>query len=175
MRHQSSLAAAFLLEVCMGMGLTGIPLIPWDCHGNGNHCDSIMGMGMGIKAWEWKLNNGNVNGFPLYLFSIKSTLSSCMYANVQQFWLDKSMLPKLYAVARKVLCVPAPSAASERLFSTAGRLLEKRRTSLARSSVNSLLFLHSNMQWELKLILMFDWLRILNSVSFGWIMSHDTV
>ena len=129
MRHQSSLAAAFLLEVCMGMGLTGIPLVPWDCHRNGNHCDSIMGMRMGIKAWEWKLNNGNVNGFPLYLFSIKSTLSSCMYANVQQFWLDKSMLPKLYAVARKVLCVPAPSAASERVFSTAGRHLEKRRTS----------------------------------------------
>jgi len=89
--------------------------------------------------------------------------------DIQQFWLDnKSMLPKLYAVARKVLCVPASSAASERVFSTAGRLLEKKRTSLAPSSVDSLLFLHSNMQWELKLILMFDWLRILNRVSFGW-------
>ena len=50
----------------MGMGLTGIPWVPWDFYGNGNHCDSIMGMGMGIKAWEWELNNGN--GFPLYLF-----------------------------------------------------------------------------------------------------------
>ena len=77
------------LEVCMGMGLTRIPWVPWDSHGtHGNHCDSIMGMGMGmgIKAWEWELNNGNGNGFPLYLFSTKSTLSSCMHVNIQQFY-----------------------------------------------------------------------------------------
>ena len=102
------------VEVCMGMALTGIPWVPWDSHGNGNHCDSIMGMGMGIKAWEWELNNGNGNGFPLYLFSTKSTLSSCMYAcECSAVLANKSMLPKLYAVARKVLCVPASSAASE--------------------------------------------------------------
>jgi len=42
-----------------------------------------------------------------------------------QFWLDnKSVLPKLYKKARQVLCVPSSSAASERVFSTAGRLLE---------------------------------------------------
>ena len=73
----------------MGMGLTGIPWVPWDSHGNGNHCDSIMGMGMGIgmgiKARELELNNGNGNGFPLYLFSTKSILLSCMHARVQQF------------------------------------------------------------------------------------------
>jgi len=64
-----------------------------------------------------------------------------------QFWLDnKSVLPKLYTVARQVLCVPASSAASERLFSTAGRLLEKRRTTLLPATVNSFLFLHSNME-----------------------------
>ena len=122
------------------MGLTGIPWVPWDSHGKGNHCDSIirMGIGIGIKAWEWELNNGNGNGFPLYLFSTKSTLSSCMFSSSGY---SKSMLPKLYAVARKVLCVPASSAASERVFSTARRLLEKRRTSLAPSSVNSLLFI----------------------------------
>jgi len=45
-----------------------------------------------------------------------------------QFWFDnKSILPKLYTVARHVLYVPASSAASERVFSTAGRQdLEKR-------------------------------------------------
>jgi len=64
-----------------------------------------------------------------------------------QFWLDnKSVLPKLYTVARQVLCVPASSAASERVFSTAGRLLEKRRTTSSPATVNSLLFLHSNME-----------------------------
>ena len=66
---------------------------------------------------------------------------------VIQFWLDnKAVLPKLYTVARQVLCVPASSAASERVFSTAGRLLEKRRTNLSPGTVNSLLFLQSNME-----------------------------
>jgi len=47
-----------------------------------------------------------------------------------QFWLDnKSVLPKLYAVAKNAKsCVPASSAASERVLSTAGRMLENRRT-----------------------------------------------
>jgi len=63
-----------------------------------------------------------------------------------EFWLqNRTVLPKLFAVACKILCIPASSAASERVFSTAGRLLEKWRTSLAPGSVNSLLFLHSNM------------------------------
>jgi len=64
-----------------------------------------------------------------------------------QFWLDnKFVLPKSQTVARKVVCVPASSAASERVFSTAGRLLEKRRTNWSPATVNSLLFLHSNME-----------------------------
>ena len=41
------------LEVCMGMGKTGIP---WDSHGNGNTIShgNGNGMGMGIKTWEWE-------------------------------------------------------------------------------------------------------------------------
>jgi len=59
--------------------------------------------------------------------------------DMTHFWLEKkSVLPKLFTVFRKVLCIPASSAASERVFSTAGRLLEKRRTSLSSTSVNSL-------------------------------------
>ena len=96
-------------------------------------------MGMGIKQWEWEWISIVSVLHKIHIIIMHACECSAVLAN-------KSMLPKLYAVARKVLCVPAPSAASERLFSTAGRLLEKRRTSLARSSVNSLLFLHSNMQ-----------------------------
>ena len=61
-------------------------------------------------------------------------------------WRDnRSVLPKMFWLARRILCIPASSAASERVFSAAGRLLEKRRTNLAPDSVNSLLFLNSNM------------------------------
>ena len=42
------------LEVCVGMGKTGIP---WDSHGNGSKISHGMGMGikcmgMGVKTWE---------------------------------------------------------------------------------------------------------------------------
>jgi len=64
-----------------------------------------------------------------------------------KFWLEnRGILPKLFQVAHRILAIPATSAASERVFSTAGRILEKRRTSLSAGSVNSLLFLHSNMK-----------------------------
>lgn len=66
--------------------------------------------------------------------------------DMMDFWRDnRSVLPKMFWLARRILCIPASSAASERVFSAAGRLLEKRRTNLAPDSVNSLLFLNSNM------------------------------
>ena len=52
---------AIELEVCMGMGKTGIPSVPWDSHGNG--CKISRGMGMGweweFSAWEWELRRGS--------------------------------------------------------------------------------------------------------------------
>jgi len=43
------------VEMCMGMGKTGIQWVPWDSHGNGNKISHVMGMGMkcmgmGIKT-----------------------------------------------------------------------------------------------------------------------------
>ena len=46
-------ALSSLLEVCMGMGKTGIPWVPWDSHGNGSKISHGMGMG-----WEWSHWNG---------------------------------------------------------------------------------------------------------------------
>jgi len=34
------------LEMCMGMGKTGIPWVPWDSHGDGNTISHEMGMGL---------------------------------------------------------------------------------------------------------------------------------
>jgi len=66
---------------------------------------------------------------------------------MMDFWRENhAVLPQLFKVACRIQCVPDSSSASERVFSTAGRLLEKRRTNLSRDSTNSLLFLHSNVQ-----------------------------
>jgi len=66
--------------------------------------------------------------------------------DMMEFWKDnRALLPQLFKVACRILCVPASSSASERVFSTAGRLLEKRRTNLSPDSTKSLLFLHSIM------------------------------
>jgi len=49
------------VEVCMGMGKTGIPWVPWDSRGNG--CKISHGMGMRweweLSAWEWELRRGS--------------------------------------------------------------------------------------------------------------------
>ena len=44
------------VEVCMGMGKTGIP---WDSHGNGSKISHGMGMGWELSAREWELRRGS--------------------------------------------------------------------------------------------------------------------
>jgi hypothetical protein len=53
------------------------------------------------------------------------------------------MFPMLSRVAIGILSIPASSASSERVFSTTGRVLEKRRTQLSSKSVDSIAYLHS--------------------------------
>lgn len=50
---------------------------------------------------------------------------------------------RLRALARRILCIPASSAASECTFSSAGRVIEARRNPLNPGTVDSILFLHS--------------------------------
>lgn len=54
-------------------------------------------------------------------------------------------MPKLAALARHLLAIPASSAASERVFSAAGCTITARRTALNPETVDSILFLNSNM------------------------------
>ena len=66
--------------------------------------------------------------------------------DITKFWLDPSiqtLLPRLSRVAIGVLSVPASGASSERVFSTAGSVLEKRRCQLSSTSVDALVFMHS--------------------------------
>lgn len=59
---------------------------------------------------------------------------------IENWWFEnRSMYPNLFKLFLKISCVPASSAPSERTFSTAGRIINDRRTSLLPNSVESLL------------------------------------
>ena len=62
-----------------------------------------------------------------------------------EWWkMNASRFPRLAEIARRLLCVPASSTASERLFSTAGSTVSKIRNSLKPENVDALLFLNKN-------------------------------
>lgn len=64
--------------------------------------------------------------------------------NVLQWWQSHEKdFPRLHQVARKILCIPASSASSERAFSSANRVLEERRCNLKGENIDAILFLHS--------------------------------
>ena len=51
----------------------------------------------------------------------------------------------LATLARKYLCVPASSSASERVFSTSGNIVSKKRSCLKPHKVNELVLLAQNL------------------------------
>ena len=128
----------------------GFPF-PWNSHVNGN---------TNMPKWEWEWEEYTwqwewewllfhlCQKFPsVYSTSQWNTVTSHLQ---QRCGHDGLLARRPYSTAEDVLPgSPNPlhtsSAASERVFSAAGRLLEKRRTNLAPDSVNSLLFLNSNM------------------------------
>ena len=70
--------------------------------------------------------------------------------DILSYWRGKQAeLPLLAKVARNILAIPASNTSSERSFSVAGRVIEERRTRLAPSSVDALLFLNSQAKREL--------------------------
>lgn len=62
------------------------------------------------------------------------------------WWISvgKELYPRIYEVAKKVLVIPATSVPSERVFSTAGEVLSKKRCSLADDNASALIFLKEN-------------------------------
>uniref|UniRef100_A0A3B3H584 HAT C-terminal dimerisation domain-containing protein n=1 Tax=Oryzias latipes TaxID=8090 RepID=A0A3B3H584_ORYLA len=58
--------------------------------------------------------------------------------------INSSIYPKFAKLARSVLCIPASSSSSERVFSAAGRTIDQRRTSLKPGTVDAILFLQDD-------------------------------
>lgn len=64
--------------------------------------------------------------------------------NLLSFWEKQGQsFPRLQHLAKRILCIPATSAASERSFSAAGRFIEARRSRLNPDTVDAILFLYS--------------------------------
>lgn len=62
------------------------------------------------------------------------------------WWRDhEDQYPYLSKLAYFIHSIPATSAPSERSFSTAGRVMQDRRTSLKPSAVDDIIFLNSNL------------------------------
>lgn len=65
--------------------------------------------------------------------------------NALEWWnANREKYPSLSNLARKIFAIPASSAASECVFSTAGRSVTNLRSSLNPSTLSDLLFLHYN-------------------------------
>ncbi|XP_045105184.1 zinc finger BED domain-containing protein 4-like [Portunus trituberculatus] len=63
------------------------------------------------------------------------------------WWKKKApIFPNLSKVAKRILCVPATSVPSERLFSKAGELISQRQSTLKDKNVNMILFLNKNLK-----------------------------
>ena len=66
--------------------------------------------------------------------------------DIMKWWYDReTKFPIISALAKRYLAVPAATAPSERLFSKAGLLLEKRRARLRPDRARWLMFLHHNL------------------------------
>uniref|UniRef100_A0A1X7SR93 HAT C-terminal dimerisation domain-containing protein n=1 Tax=Amphimedon queenslandica TaxID=400682 RepID=A0A1X7SR93_AMPQE len=67
-------------------------------------------------------------------------------SDVFEWWRkNQEMFPHLSDIARKLLCIPATSVPSERIFSVAGGIVTKKRTNLKPENVDMLVFLNKNL------------------------------
>ena len=65
--------------------------------------------------------------------------------DILNYWrINKQRFPKMAQLIFKFLCIAPSSAESERMFSTAGDFLTKKRTTMKSDKLNKLVFLKKN-------------------------------
>jgi len=101
------------------------------------------------KSFRDYIFRRNVNELELYE-------GLCVYSdevNPLDWWkTHEQIFPSLSLLARRYFSIPATSVPSERLFSKAGELVNKKRARLSTSTVQEIIFLHTNFQWIQKLM-----------------------
>jgi len=65
--------------------------------------------------------------------------------DILAYWKSHAkVVPYLASFARSILCIPASSASSERVFSAAGNIVTHKRTRISSSKTEQLVFIHNN-------------------------------
>ena len=77
-------------------------------------------------------------------FSEKTSATERMTDPLEWWGKNEERFPFLSQVALRVLCTPATSVPSERVFSSAGLIVNKLRSMLMASNIDALIFLHAN-------------------------------
>jgi len=87
------------------------------------------------------------SNFELDNYNIDGGEDSTGAIDVLKFWKDnQKTFPNLALLARFIFSIPASTVASEGNFSKTGWTINDRRTQLDPETVNSLMFLHSNLE-----------------------------
>ena len=72
-------------------------------------------------------------------------LESSKTSNLLHFWeTNKAVFPRLYAITRKLFCVPATTADVERLLSISGFILSSKRLRMTDETFKNPVFAHCN-------------------------------
>lgn len=100
--------------------------------------------GKRIKLMESDSDAENVDSSSDELMRYKMEMKVHNSVDPLQWWkLNEHRYPKLSLLAKTVLCIPATSVPCERLFSSAGYIVNKTRSSLEPNNVNTLVCLRS--------------------------------
>lgn len=65
-------------------------------------------------------------------------------ANILEFWESRYDLPRLRQLAKEILCIPASSVATEKLFAEEAITFTKRRLNMEIENIKEMLFVHEN-------------------------------